>query len=398
MRTLAPLLLAAGCVDGDLAGVDRAVVVHLVSIDDLGTGHYEVAEHQLPELDDLATLHGARIAFVGRPTLHFSGELDTVSCGTVTVDPGDLDLRVTVDGGAAIARDERSFAMLSAYHELSLVLARAEEVTGIARDAFHAGPMPINFEPTLAVDDAREDGKTNAFYESCSDSFGLLRPSQSLALDLAYNAQVLAHELGHAYFQRTFGVADGECVPEATPRPDFPGRLSTEDDIAGLNEGFADVFSFVLLGTTAVLNDSLGASHFSGQRALAPTVPNYVFFSGPASECEHGHYCLGTEMARSLYDAFIADGHDPHDPAARAQLGRDLLAALPLLPAAIRGYGDLQPPSQDQRECKLSKDTSSAPQFLRALVENLPAARRPALCAALQHHVAARFGTIGGCP
>ena len=396
MRALAPLLLAAGCVDGDLTGVDRAVVVHLVSIDDLGTGHYEVAEHQLPELDDLATLHGTRIAFVGRPTLRFDGALDTVSCGTVTVDPGALDLRVTVDHGAAIARDERSFAMLSAYHELSLVLARAEEVTGVTRDEFHTGPMPVNFEPTLAVDDIREDGKTNAFYETCSDSFGLLRPSQTLALDLAYNAQVLAHELGHAYFQRTFTAADGECAPNG--QPDFPGRFSTEDDIAGLNEGFADIFSFVLLGTTAVLNDPLGSSHFTGQRAIAPTVPNYVFFSGAAPECEHDHYCLGTEVARSLYDGYIADGHDPHDPEARAQLGRDLLAALPLLPAVMRGYGDLSAPGQDQLACKLSKESSSAPQFFRALVENLPAARRPALCAALQHHLAQRMPVIGACP
>jgi hypothetical protein len=396
MRALAPLLLAAGCVDGDLTGVDRAVVVHLVSIDDLGTGHYEVAEHQLPELDDLATLHGARIAFVGRPTLHFTGDLDTVTCGPFTVDPGALDLRVTVDHGVAIARDERSFAMLAAYHELSLVLARAEEVTGLAPDDFHAGPMPINFEPTLAVEGAREDGKTNAFYEPCSDSFGLLRPSQTLALDLAYNAQVLAHELGHAYFQRTFAAADGECAPDGTP--EFPGRFSTEDDIAGLNEGFADIFSFVLLGTTAVLNDPLGSSHFTGQRAIAPTVPNYVFFSGPAFECEHDHYCLGTELARSLYDAFVADGHDPHDPDARAQLGRDVLAALPLLPAAMRSYGDLAPPGLEQVECKLSKQSSSAPQFLRALVENLPAARRPALCAAMRHHLAQRMPVIGACP
>jgi hypothetical protein len=390
------LVLLAGCVDSDLSGVERVEAIHLVDIDATGAGHYELAPRELPELEDLATLRGTRIAFVGRPHIDYSGDVDNVLCGSIDITPSDLDLRLAVENDVAIPRDQRSLAMVSAYHELQFVFARAEEVTGISREEFRAAAMPVFFEPVLADDSGRLDGKTNAFYEPCSDAFGLFRPSSAEGVALAFNAQVLAHELGHAYFQRTFFAADGDCTPDPAnlDNPSFTGRFSTEEDIAGLNEGFADFFSFVLVGTTAVLNDTLGPGTFAGERALSPAIPNYVAFNGFAPECDQEFYCTGTELARSLYEGYVADGHDPRDPVARAALGREVVDALRLLPTAMRSYTDdsaLGPVTFAQSQCRRTTGASSLAQFLRALLEQLPAARRPALCAALDRHFVLRF-------
>jgi len=63
----------------------------------------------------------------------------------------------------------------------------------------------------------------------------------------------------------------------------------------------------------------------------------------------------------------------------------------------MRGYADLPlpEPGLDQRACKRIEDGGSVPQFLRALLEHLPAARRPSLCTAMTHHFAERFATAG---
>lgn len=406
--TVAAGLAASACVDTDLTGVDQVEVIRLVDVDPVtGTGRYELGPQPLPDLESLVDLRGRHLEFLERPVYRVIGadaDEPTIECGSIEVSGPPPTLRLAVDDGIAIARDHRTLTMLSAYHELSAVVAAAEELTGSPRAQLmdQDDPIPVLFEPTFTDDHARLDGKTNAFFEGCTMTFGLMRPSASEAVALGVNRQVLAHEFGHLLFARTFELADGRCEADRGDAgdPGFPGRLQTETAIRGLNEGFADFMAFSMLGSTSILADSFGTSEFTGERAIAPSAPEYDAFTYAdventleGSTCRHGFYCIGTLFARSLVEAYVAGGGEVDDADARRAIGREVFEAMPAVPGRMRELG-LPDASADEIVCRVEDDGPTrevVPLFLAAFVGAMPEARRPALCDAFAHH----FGDIG---
>ncbi len=399
------LLVASACGSPDPGAPPyRIEVVDVTTIDPAtGASSFELAERELTTVDDLNRLSGRYF------TLRRGGTLTARDvAGSIVLDAEfnngkSPDLRFDIVDGVVVALDYSTLAMLTASYQLEQVMLSLERTIGVSADSITAdGTYELLYEPTFRQQgdvDATVQIKFNAFYLPGARQFGLARRSRFEEVPLSANRCVLAHEFGHALFEIAFfGNLAEDCDENAqNSDPLFTGRLSTEYAMRGMNEGFADIISFANTGGIDVLS---GTGFSSDDRALIGTVFNFP----DRSNCDGEFYCIGTLFARSLFEAFVADGNDQTSEEARGLLGQDVFEALSNARAMMIARADLPSPSSAIRACESESndgyDAEVVSSFLGAFVESLAPARRASVCARFTENFESAFSEAAksGCP
>jgi len=222
--------------------------------------------------------------------------------------------------------------------------------------------------------------------------FILFQRSNLEKVPLAANLQVIAHEFGHSLFERTFFEnkferCDGndETITSRTSTK----RFAQEYAITGLNEGFADVVSWGVTGSTDILRSSIDLADKADERNFA--TEGFTFASladGNDEACSGRFYCIGSLLARSVRAAAIARSVETKVPSQRQAATKEFVTAVSKVQASLRGFDTkiLPAPSANVTACKtpsridIDYDGKVTGAFLAALVKNLPVASRASYC------------------
>jgi len=209
-----------------------------------------------------------------------------------------------------IPQDYSTLTMLSAYYQFDTIAKHLSNLTGISITELveQYGKYEIFFEPYL-YDELEGIGfktylKENAAYLPSKHKFILLLRSEQEHVPLPLNLQVISHEFGHSLWQYVFD----------NKRTLVCDRLNAEYSISGLNEGFADFFSYTLTGSTDILYNSIPSHSLSTMRNFSQISFNYEKIADIADEsnfiCDQSFYCTGTLFANALFKAQKKLGYD----------------------------------------------------------------------------------------
>jgi hypothetical protein len=383
MRTrwliLATVVLG-GCVADDPGPPYRAEVLSYTGFNlDEDRPRYELGVRDLGSLDDLETLDGRWFR------MHRGGELVVREIDGELIDDGrftggdEARLRFDLEGDVLVPRDYTSLGLLSAFHEMEQVFAALEEATGVKADALTtAGRFQVFFEPQIQAESISATLKANAFFVPDARQFGLARRSSIETVPLSVDRLVLAHEVGHAVFHHLFFAKEARVCEDGNIN--LAGRLSHEYAIAGFNEGFADWISFAVTGAT----DPLASLPFTrGERRLTGRV--FEFPDGNRG-CHGRYYCVGTLLARTLYQFFLERGGEPGSLPDRGAFTATITIALGHTFETMRRRDNLPPPHLvvvrdcDRPRASTGYDGLVAGAFLDALIDGLPAEWQSAAC------------------
>lgn len=360
------------------------------------TTSFAVKEETLSTLIDFHNLTGPNVR------LYRGGELVAREvAGSVALD-GRLSaghapqLRYTVRGGVIVARDYSSLAMLSAYNALERSFVAVEQVLGFnIPDLGAKRPIDVFFEPRVRIDSdvsATVIQKFNAFFVPRAHQFGLARRSELEQAPLSADQMVLTHEIGHLVFEHFFNANDPpDCIDDNSQLP-ARDRLALEYAISGLNEGMADFLSFAVTGSTDVL---AAQPRVKAQRSL---IKGAFDFAAVNQKCENSFYCVGTVFARSLYQAFLAQGGVPSESTSRGPFAVAVIASLSGVLDKLAARTDLPGFELTESQCdgrdELFHPTHDAP-ILGAFLDTLAGQAPPPLDAALCAAFVANFGNAG---
>ncbi|WP_148697723.1 hypothetical protein [Silvanigrella aquatica] len=218
-----------------------------------------------------------------------------------------LNLRYKVINGVVVPKDYSTMAMLFSYYQLDTIANNIQTMTGYSMDTIKQkyGKINIFFEPKIElVNDGstiEASTKLNAAYAPGAHQFIMYQRSTLENVPLAANLQVVAHEFGHSIWELAF---DGGQAPDCD-------RLNLEYAIRGLNEGFADMHSYTLTGSTNVLQNSINIENIPSQRNFSAITFKYDDISGGKADadsnsgnpCTQSFYCIGTLFANALFNA-----------------------------------------------------------------------------------------------
>lgn len=222
----------------------------------------------------------------------------------------DLKLNYKIIDGVVVAKDYATLAMLSAYYQFDFISSNLKKISNIdMQDIVNKyGKIEIFFEPKLSQDEGglvlTQFPKENAAYLPYFHKFILFSRSKLENVPLSMNLQVIAHEFGHSIWE--FTLNHGESL--------VCDRLGVEYAINGLNEGFADFFSYTLTGSSNILYSSLNNVLLSDMRNFSIISFDYDQINDPLSFvhkiCEQNYYCLGTLFANALFQTQKILGYD----------------------------------------------------------------------------------------
>ena len=399
----------AGCLESQpsTAGAMQVIAFQAVASD--GTGQYAITDVPLSDDVRLAPLGDAVWHFWDAPEINAS--VDEPQVATLPASYAHrYKPRYQVLGGTAVALDTESLVTMSAYYAFGNVLQTSKALVGDVVELVPEGGIHVVVNPVLHTGIVTSEPFSNAFYlGSGARTFGLVRSNEYLeGVPIAATLPVIAHEFGHHVFYSTFGIADGLCDPNAANDGyDFPGRLGLRGDVAGFNEGFADIYSYLVTQVTNPLADAFANIDIAvaagrnplGERALVPEAVRYQEFTIEKSsyECK-SHYCIGTLWARSMMQTLRALQMDT--PTGRQAFAHDLVRMLPRLPARIKKLIEDEDIEGFEQGCKTSDFTSAGLQvlassttqaYLTAFVQEAPALWRPELCRSFKQFFGVNF-------
>ncbi|MEY4065783.1 MAG: hypothetical protein RIR26_1991 [Pseudomonadota bacterium] len=300
-----------------------------------------------------------------------------------------------------------SLMMLSALYQFDSFLSQYDSLTGERPELYFSksAPLTVYFHPSLLIKEhsgtLRQFESNNAAYVSGAKQFALFKTASDEKVPLNINPQILSHELGHAIFEFTFfGNKYEMCEPDAANDTRlFKGRLELEFAMRGLNEGFADFFSFVWSGSSNVLEASVGVGPESAERNFSLANFNYESVGVAESGCHGGYYCIGTLWSKSLYEIYKREGFDPTSPDQRRTFFRELVSAMKKVGENIRaGNGAVLPETAaETRSCQVRDNPISGVDdellgsFFREFVQTAAPEQRKFYCETLDKH----FGRSG---
>ncbi len=215
-----------------------------------------------------------------------------------------LYLRYKIVNGVVVPKDYSTMAMLSSYFQFDTIANNIQAMSGYSMDNINSnfGKINIFFEPKIQLE---SDGSTvessvklNAAYVPGAHQFIMFQRSPLENVPLAANLQVVAHEFGHSIWELSF---------ESGKSPDCD-RLKQEYVIRGLNEGFADMMSYTLTGSTDILRNSIHFGNAADQRNFSVITFNYDQITGGIADsenniCRQSFYCIGTLFSNALFIA-----------------------------------------------------------------------------------------------
>ena len=264
--------------------------------------HFAWADVDLPHLESLTQLRGRYLEIIrgGNISLNLSGgslaHFEGFSGGKAK------DLSYKVDNGVVVPLDYNTLAMLSSYGLFESVIAHLNDLTALTPEELlrkaPGGKLRVFYEPSIVMHSSgitlATTPKLNAAYLTGLKQFVLFQRSAIERVPLATNLQVIAHEFGHALFEYTFYGDNVSSDGESSKR--------WEDDCAlkGINEGFADFYSYSTTGSTNILQGSFSIPSIYEERQFANPPFN---FSENIESCGGQFYCIGTLFAGALYQA-----------------------------------------------------------------------------------------------
>jgi hypothetical protein len=295
-----------------------------------GRGQYEVAVVTLETVVDVPDLVGKYVRVLRDGELEINQVTGSLVRDGRALKGEPADLRYRVVDGVVVPRDYSSLVMLSAFHQFERVILALDQVAGESFADMSAGwpALEVFFEPIIRASgdiDISAAMKFNAFYLPGEKQFGLAQRSPLERVPLAANLLVISHEFGHLLFERYFFRDENpgaNCDEREGPKT-VAERMAFEYTISGFNEGFADFISFAVSGGTHVFADV--EEFFGDDRSL--THSSFVFAELPGA-CRNQFYCVGTLLARSLFEAMPDLGLEPGDPEDRAAMARAVVGAV----------------------------------------------------------------------
>ncbi len=262
-------------------------------------------------LQDLNSLNGNYFNFVFGGILKASYVSGSIVAAKNFEKSKDLNLRYQVKNGVVVPKDYSTLAMLSSYYQFDVVANNIQTMTGYSIDTIFSkyGKIRIFFEPKIILETdgstIQSSGKLNAAYVPGAHQFIMFQRSNLENIPLAANLQVIAHEFGHSIWELAF---DNGNSPDCD-------RLNQEFVIRGLNEGFADMNSYTLTGSTNILQNSIDFGNGGTQRNFSTITFTYNDIAGGVADtsnstCEQSFYCIGTLFANALFNAQKNLGYD----------------------------------------------------------------------------------------
>jgi hypothetical protein len=240
-------------------------------------------------LQDLNSLNGNYFNFVFGGILKASYVSGSIVAAKNFEQSKDLNLRYQVKNGVVVPKDYSTLAMLSSYYQFDVVANNIQTMTGYSIDTIFSkyGKIRIFFEPKIILETdgstIQSSGKLNAAYVPGAHQFIMFQRSNLENIPLAANLQVIAHDFGHSIWE--------------------------------LNEGFADMNSYTLTGSTNILQNSIDFGNGGTQRNFSTITFTYNDIAGGVADtsnsmCEQSFYCIGTLFANALFNAQKNLGYD----------------------------------------------------------------------------------------
>ena len=386
------------------SGPYKALVVAFKSVDANGRGRFGLEERTFNTLTNLDDLDGTYAKISRGGVLKISEvngsivEADSFSGGE------SPSLRYNLDGGTVIAADYSTLAMLSGYYQLDWIYSNVSDVWGIDPKDLAAklpgGKHTVLFEPEIKITTSGANAsagiKLNAAFSPQDKKFLLFQRSPVENVPLAGNLQVLSHEFGHFIFDFTFfnSVYDKDNLYQEIYA------------MRGLNEGFADFSSWLFTNCADVLRGSLDIPDYADERFFTKNTftwdqvvqQDLGLVAKPSSHletCTGSFYCIGTLLARSLYqsqvamNATVSKKEFAQDIVASMKKAQDAIKSMPasIVPAPLEHHKD--DPTTTTTWEEQGQFTSA---FIRALIQNMPTALQPTLCTKFSDN----FGTSQG--
>jgi hypothetical protein len=392
IQTLIGLCALTGCGEKKFSMTPpyKAVVLAFTGKGSTGKAEFALEERTFRTMTDFNELDGTylKIRRGGKLTIkEIDGSLVTTGRFSGGESPG---LRYQVKGGAAIALDYSTLAMLSAFYQFDQIYSTVEETLGVPpsqlQTSLSNGKHSVLFEPEITFSEAGTDisagQKLNAAFNPLDKTFILFQRSPVEVVPLAANFQVMSHEFGHFVFDHSFygGKYDKEL------------RWTDEWAVNGINEGFADFISWTFSDVTDVLRSSFDIESVADERDFANS--KFVFqdlADEDSSACKGSFYCVGSLFARSLFEAFLE-----LKTISKKDYAKDVINSLKNCLVTLQTQPESVLPAEIDRDTlvrakEFEYDGKVAGAFLASFVVNAPPAWKAPLCSAFKKN----FGTSG---
>ncbi len=228
--------------------------------------------------------------------------------------------------GVVYPKTFSDMANLAIFYNFELTYTFWTEKLGLTAADF--GRTTIYNNPTIKFTSDKITGavepKFNASFVQGVRDFWFFKESSKAEIPIKMNLAVLAHEFTHSIFDIYFAEKNSDFYAMKTKDQDDSNTKTTygtpydnEFLLSALNEGLADLFSWLVTGRAS----ELGASIASMAQTRVPPV-NFRLSSYQAV-CGDSFYCLGSLLNSAFYElATAADGIE------KVQLGKYVLSAL----------------------------------------------------------------------
>ncbi len=228
---------------------------------------------------------------------------------------------------------EDRFAEVQAYYHVSTYNQWVEERFDFPVSC--GGSRALNIYVNYNVPGDPQSSANAFFGDSDGDDCGDLTMGEGLGIDMAYDADVIYHEFGHAIVSQAGGLG---CPPMGVCRDE----LGLDWTSLGLNEGYADYFSVTYTGSPALgehagiafteedieirnaTNDHLcpfdlvGESHYDGliwvgtgwdiREALGADIADWLMFQVLLAIPNDASYALAAAALQEAADRAVTEG------------------------------------------------------------------------------------------
>jgi hypothetical protein len=374
-----------------MSGPLNAVVLAFTGVDSSGKAEFALTEKTFRTMTGFNNLDGTYLNIKRGGTLTIKN-LNGSIVESPNFEGGEAPgLRYEVKGGAAIALDYSTLAMLSAYYQLDEIYSTIEEKTGVTPAALQAnlpgGKHIMFFEPVIKFSgkgtDISAGIKLNAAFSPSDKKFLLFQRSPIESVPLSGNFQVMTHEFGHFMFDYSFYAG----------KFNENNRWSKEWAISGINEGFADFMSWTFTDSTDILRSSIDIAKIADERDFAKTTFTFSDLQGDdPTACKGEFYCVGSLFARSLYQTQKALA----STVTKKAMSNGVIETLKKCQAAMDAMDPTHMPAEKDREpmnaiTRFDYDGAVTSGFIEAFIKNAPAAWKSELCNAFENN----FGSTG---
>lgn len=295
----------------------RANLISFNSPIPTSTELWAIDTKELKTLEEPSKAQGKYFEILTGGTIRIDSANGSLTVATSTSNKTS-DLRLMNKSGVIVPRDTLSLYALSAFFSFEQLFEQLDRVIPMNGDTLlkeNESRFKIYLEPALL--DRSEwtqtvvTPKLNAAFNPENNDFYLLKSSELERIPLAANQKVIAHEFGHLIFKKAFDAGRSDKCQSSAEQDfesrkkdkNFSGRWAVEYSISGINEGYADFFSYVFTQSKNSLGDAFGDAIPNEQKESRSLIGPAFKYDQLINDdvCSGRFYCIGTLFARALY-------------------------------------------------------------------------------------------------